>query len=156
MLRKTLYTAIQIMSSRNNYNSRLETLARAPPRTKVALIRSLLPGIELALNSGQRLKDIWKELNDEGLGMSYHGFHKTLQRARRNRKPTATGGSEKQAKSLQTQGLQETKVETGGGKDPFANLSRLAENRPVFHWRGTRNVRPAVQGTEESNDKSKR
>jgi len=145
------------MSSKNNYSSRLETLASAPPRTKVALIRSLLPGIDLALNAGQRLKDIWKELNDEGLAMSYHGFHKTLQRARRSRKLTATSGWGKQAKSPQAQGLQETKEETGEGKDPFANLSRLGENRPGFHWRGTRNVKTSsVQGREESNDNNKR
>jgi hypothetical protein len=50
------------MSTENNYRSRLETLAGAAPSTKAALIRSLLPGIEVALNSGQCLKDIWKEL----------------------------------------------------------------------------------------------
>jgi hypothetical protein len=144
------------MSTKKNYTSRLETLASAPPRTKVALIRSLLPGIELALNSGQRLKDIWKELNDEGLVMSYHGFHKTLQRARRSRKPTATGGWGKQSKSPEAQRLQETKVETGEEKDPFANLNRLGEDRPGFHWRGTRNVDTSVQGREQANDKNKR
>jgi hypothetical protein len=61
------------MPTENNYRSHLETLAGAAPSTKAALIRSLLPGIEVALNSGQRLKDIWKELNDEGLEMSYQG-----------------------------------------------------------------------------------
>jgi len=88
--------------------------------------------------------------------MSYHGFHKTLQRARRSRKLTATSGWGKQAKSPEAQGLQETKEQTGEGKDPFANLSRLGENRPGFHWRGTRNVKTSVQGTEESNDNNKR
>ena len=100
------------MPTENNYRSRLETLAGAAPSTKAALIRSLLPGIEVALNSGQRLKDIWKELNDEGLEMSYQGFHKTVQRARRSRMLTATSGWGKQAKSPEAQGLQETKVET--------------------------------------------
>jgi hypothetical protein len=66
----------------------LEVLAGAAPSTKAALIRSLLTGIEVALNSGQSLKHIWEELNDEGLKISYQGFHKTVQRARRSRKLT--------------------------------------------------------------------
>ena len=87
------------MSTENNYRSRLETLAGAAPSTKAALIRSLLPGIEVALNSGQRLKDIWKELNDEGLEMSYQGFHKAGQRARRSRKLTTASDWGKQDNS---------------------------------------------------------
>jgi len=110
------------MPTENNYRSRLETLAGAAPSTKAALIRSLLPGIEVALNSGQRLKDIWKELNDEGLEMSYQGFHKTVQRARRSRMLTATSGWGKQAKSPEAQGLQETKVETADEKDLVAGI----------------------------------
>jgi hypothetical protein len=84
------------MPTENNYRSRLETLAGAAPSTKATLIRSLLPGIGLALNTGQRLKDIWKELNDEGLEMSYQGFHKTVQRARRSRKLTTASDLGKQ------------------------------------------------------------
>ena len=110
------------MPTENNYRSRLEKLAGAAPSTKAALIRSLLPGIEVALNSGQRLKDIWKELNDEGLEMSYQGFHKTVQRARRSRKLTATSGWGKQAKSPEAQGLQETKVETAEEEDLVAGI----------------------------------
>ena len=140
-----------------DYRHCLDELAGAVPKRKAALIRSLLPGIEAALNSGQSLKDIWEALGNEGLQMSYHGFHKAVWRAERKRKPTAASGCGKQDKPSEAQGLRETKVDTVEGRDPFANLRRLEpENRPGFHWRGTRNVKTPVPGTEDSNEKSNR
>ena len=118
----------------------------AAPERKAALIRSLLPGIEAAVNSGQSLKKIWEALASEGLQMSYHSFHKTVWRARRARKPTAASNWGKQDKPSEAQALPETKVEAVEGRDPFANLKRLEENRPGFHWRGTRNLKTSVQG----------
>jgi hypothetical protein len=139
-----------------DYRHCLDELAGAVPKRKAALIRSLLPGIEAALNSGQSLKDIWEALGNEGLQMSYHGFHKAVWRAERKRKPTAASGCGKQDKPSQAQGLRETKVDTVEGRDPFANLRRLEpENRPGFHWRGTRSVKTSAQGMEDSNDKNK-
>jgi len=134
----------------------LNKLADTPPRRKAALIRSLLPGIETALRSGHCLKEIWVALEGEGLQMSYRGFHKAVSRSRNAKKPTAAGGWGKQDKPSEAQGLQETKVETVEGRDPFANLRRLEENRPGFHWRGTRNAKTSAHGTEDSNDKNKR
>ena len=61
-----------------DYRHCLDELAGAVPKRKAALIRSLLPGIEAALNSGRSLKDIWKALGNEGLQMSYYGFHKAV------------------------------------------------------------------------------
>ena len=78
------------------YRPCLEKLAGAPPKRKAALIRSLLPGIEAALHSGQSLKDIWEALRNEGLQMTYHVFHMTVWRARKTRKPAATGSWGKQ------------------------------------------------------------
>ena len=101
-----------------DYRPCLEKLAGAPPKRKAALIRSLLPGIEAALHSGQSLKDIWEALGNEG--------------------------------------LQEAKVKTVEGRDPFANLRRLEEDRPGFHWRGTRSLKTLVCGTEDTNDKNER
>jgi hypothetical protein len=139
-----------------DYRHCLDELASAVPKRKAALIRSLLPGIEAALNSGQSLKDIWEALGNEGLQMSYHGFHKAVWRAERKRKPTAASGCGKQDKHSETQWLRETKVDTVEGRDPFANLRRLEpENRPGFHWRGTRSVKTSAQGMEDSNDKNK-
>ena len=135
------------------YQHCLDKLAAAAPETKSALIRSLLPGIEAALNSGQRLKAIWKALQKEGLQISYRGFHMTVSRARKMKKPTATSIWRKQDKSPAAQGTPETKVGAGEERDPFANLKRLEENRPGFHWRGTRNVKTSVNGTEDSSDK---
>ena len=58
-----------------DYRPCLEKLAGAPPKRKAALIRSLLPGIEAALHSGQSLKDIWgKLLGNEGLQMTHITF----------------------------------------------------------------------------------
>ena len=139
-----------------DYQHCLDNLAAAAPETKSALIRSLLPGIEAALTSGKRLKAIWEALQEEGLQMSYHSFHKTVSRARKMRKPTATSGWGKQDKSRAAQGLQETKVGTVEERDPFANLKRLEENRPGFHWRGTQKVQGLVHWKEDSNDKIKR
>jgi hypothetical protein len=139
-----------------DYRHCLDELAGAVPKRKAGLIRSLLPGIEAALNSGQSLKGIWEALGNEGLQVSYHGFHKAVWRAERKRKPTAASGCGKQDKPSEAQGLRETKVDTVEGRDPFANLRRLEpENRTGFHWRGTRSVKTSAQGMEDSSDKNK-
>jgi hypothetical protein len=138
-----------------DYRPCLEKLAGAPPKRKAVVIRSLLPGIEAALHAGQSLKDIWEALGSEGLQMTYHVFHMNVWRARKARKPTATGSWGKQAKPSEPQGLQEAKVETVEGRDPFANLRRLEEDRPGFHWRGARSLKTLARGTEGTNDKNK-
>jgi len=43
-------------SSLHSYRQALEKLAEEPPTTKTALLRSLLPQIQLALRSGKTLK----------------------------------------------------------------------------------------------------
>ena len=88
--------------------------------------------------------------------MSYHSFHKAVWRARKMRKPTAASNWGKQDKPSEAQALPETKVEAVEGRDPFANLKRLEENRPGFHWRGTRNMKTPVDRAEDSNDKHNR
>jgi hypothetical protein len=140
-----------------DYRPCLDKLASAPPKRKAALIRALLPWIEAALHSGQSFMDIWEALGNEGLRMTYHVFHMTVWRARKTRKPTAGSSWGKQDKPPEAQRLPETKVETVVARDPLANLRRLEpENRPGFHWRGTRNVNSSVHGKEDSNDKNKR
>ena len=139
-----------------DYQQCLDKLAAAAPETKSAVIRSLLPGIEAALNSGQRLKAIWKALRMEGLQISYRGFHMTVSRARKTRKLTASSGRGKQDKSPPTQGTKETIVGVVEERDPFANLKRLEENRPSFHWRGRRDLNAMVHGTEVPIDKNNR
>jgi hypothetical protein len=134
-----------------DYRQSLEKLAASSPKRKAALIRSLLPGIEAALQSGQSLKDIWEVLGRDGLQMDYRVFHITVSRARKARKETAASSWGKENKSSEAQGLQETKMETVEGRDPFANLRRLEEDRPGFHWRRTRSVKTLVHGTEDSN-----
>lgn len=139
-----------------DYQQCLDKLAAAAPETKSALIRSLLPGIETALNSGQRVKAIWKALRKEGLQISYRGFHMAVSRARKTRKPTALSGRGTQDKSSPKQGSKETKVGAVEDRDPFANLKRLEENRPGFHWRSTRNLKTSVNEREDFSDKHNR
>jgi hypothetical protein len=137
-----------------DYQQCLDKLAAAAPDTKSAVIRSLLPGIETALNSGRRLKAIWKALRKEGLQISYRGFHMAVSRARN--KPTAASSRGKQSKPSGAQALAKTKAETVEERDPLANLKLLEENRPGFHWRAAKSLNALVHGTEDSNDKNKR
>src|SRR5260370_6269646 len=106
------------------------------------------PGDRSGAALRQSLKDIWEALGNEGLQMTYHVFHMTVWRARKTRKPTATCSWGKQHKPSESQGLQEAKVETVEGRDPFANLRRLEEDRPGFHWRVSRTFKTSVPGTE--------
>jgi hypothetical protein len=141
---------------KKDYQHCLNKLAAAAPETKSALIRSLLPGIETALSSGQRLKGIWEALRQEGLQMSYHSFHKTVSRSRKVKKPTLASSWEKQSSASEAQALREKQVETVEERDPLANLKLLEENRPGFHWRGTQSLNALVHGTEDPNDNNER
>ena len=142
---------------KKDYQRCLDKLAATAPETKSALIRSLLPGIEAALNSGKRLKAIWEALREEGLQMSYHSFHKTVSRSRKMKKQTAAGRWGKQSKPPEAQALRDKEVETVEERDPLANLKLLEEgNRPGFHWRARRDLNALVYGTDGSTDKNKR
>ena len=142
------------MSTQKQYRRCLEQLAADPPKRRVALIRSLLPAIEVALTSGLNLKEMWQALQTEGLDVSYHTFYMVVWRARRN--STAPSSRGKQDVSPAEQGAQETKVEAVEERDPFANLKRLEENRPGFHWRARRDLNAMVYGTDDSTGKKKR
>src|SRR5467141_4399808 len=91
------------MATQEQYRRCLEQLASDPPKTRAALIRSLLPGIERALTSGQNLKDIWEALQSEGLQVSYHTFYMVVWRARK--KPIAASSRGKQSKPSGAQAL---------------------------------------------------
>ena len=82
------------MSTQNDYLRCLEQLAATPPKRAVALIRSLLPGIEGALRSGQNLKSIWEALQTEGLQVSYHTFYMVKWRARRKTPAPSSRGKQ--------------------------------------------------------------
>jgi hypothetical protein len=143
------------MSKQKAYLRCLEQLAATPPQRPVALIRSLLPGIEGALRSGQNLKGIWEALQSEGLQVSYHTFYMVIWRAKR--KPTAPSSRGKQTKPSQAQALRETEVKPVEERTPLANLKRLEEgNRPGFHLLGTRDLKTIVHGTNISNNKDDR
>ena len=95
------------MATQEQYRRYLEQLASGPPKTSVALIRSLLPGIERALTSGQNLKDIWEALQSEGLQVRYHTFYMVVWRAKRE--PTAPSSWEKTTDLLIRRGCREQK-----------------------------------------------
>src|SRR5467141_5006479 len=117
-----MYSSTADLSMKKDYQRCLDKLAATAPETKSALIRSLLPGIEAALNSGKRLKAVWEALREEGLQMSYHSFHKTVSRSRKVKKPTATSSRGKQSKPSEAQALAKKQVETVEERDPLANL----------------------------------
>lgn len=152
----TPYRATCHMSTLNEYRTCLNELAAATPRKKAALIRSLLPSIEAARNSGQTLKDIWTALENKGLGMAYRVFQMTVWRARRSKKTTAPRDWEKVNVSSLQELLQQNEPLNAEGRDPLANLRRLEENRPGFHWRGTNSQRTVMSRREAVNDKGKR
>ena len=139
------------MSTQKHYRRCLERLAADAPKRRVALIRTLLPEIEAAVTSGQNLKDIWEALQSEGLEVSYHTFYMVVWRARK--KPTAASSRGKQSEPSGAQALAKKQVAAVEERDPLANLKLLEENRPGFHWRGTRNVKTSVNGREDSSDK---
>ena len=143
------------MSTQNDYRRCLEQLAATPPKRPVALIRSLLPGIEAATRSGQNLKAIWEALQAEGLQVSYHTFYIVVWRARRKRTPPSSKG--KQAKPCEAKTFRKTELETVEERDPLANLKRLdEESGPGFHWRGTQSLQRLVHGSGDSTDKNHR
>jgi len=119
------------MSTQNDYLRCLEQLAATPPKRAVALIRSLLPGIEGALRSGQNLKSIWEALQTEGLQVSYHTFYVVIWRARR--KSTADSSQGKKYKPSQAQASLETEVKRVEEREQLANPRLLEEeNHPGF------------------------
>jgi hypothetical protein len=141
------------MSTQKDYLRCLEQLAATPPKRTVALIRSLLPGIEGALRSGQNLKGIWEALQSEGLPVTYHTFYMVVWRARRKRTAPCSRG--KQPKPSEVKALRET--EAVEERDPLANLKRLEEgNRPGFHWRNKQDLKTMVHGSNVSMDKNNR
>jgi hypothetical protein len=140
------------MSTQNDYQRCLQKLATAPPKGKAALVRSLLPGIEAALTSGQTLKDIWQALETEGLEVSYHTFHMAVWRAKRKRTAASSWGKEEKASD--THGSTNVAIKASEERDPLANLKRLEENRPGFQWRGTQKVQKVLNGKEDSSDKN--
>ncbi len=146
-----MHSMMKGASMLKDYRQCLEKLAGAHPKRKAALVRALLPQIESALCAGQSLKAIWQALADEGLATSYRVFRMTVWRARKGRKPTAPGSWEKQKEPVLPR---EPETDLSGERDPLANLKRLEENRPGFHWRRPRSLRTLVHGIEDSKGKN--
>lgn len=99
--------------------------------------RSLLSEIEAALASGKTWKQVWQCLADDGLDISYETFRKALQRIRKKARISAP----LRGKSLELPGLCAQETADGVARDPLANLKRLEENRPGFHWRATQRLK---------------
>ena len=137
------------MSTQNAYDSFLRELASGPPQRKAALVRSLLPGIEVALASGQTLKRIWEGLKSAGLQVSYHTFQSAVWRERRKR---SSGHSTKAVKLSEACQVDDNGSKATEERDPLANLRLLEANRPGFHWRTTRKVE-SKRGSNDKNEK---
>jgi hypothetical protein len=124
-------------SSPHFYRQTLEKLAEEPPTTKTALLRSLLPQIQVALRSGKTLKQIWQRLSEDGLDISCETFCRLIRRAQA--KPRASAAPSGKSPEAPAAPIQTT--ESGVPRDPFANLKRLEANRPGFHWRASKTPR---------------
>lgn len=128
-----MYTPRMTKSSPHLYRQTLEKLAEEPPSTKTALLRSLLPQIQVALRSGKTLKQVWQRLSEDGLDISCETFCRLIRRARAKPCLAATpSGKSVEAPAASTQA-----TENSVARDPLANLKRLEANRPGFHWRAT-------------------
>jgi len=120
-------------SSQHFYRQTLEKLAEEPPTTKTALLRFLLPQIEVALRSGKTLRQVWQRLSEDGLDISCETFCRLIRRARA--KPGASAAPSGKSVEAPTASTQTT--ENGVARYPLENLKRLEANRPGFHWRAT-------------------
>jgi hypothetical protein len=147
-----MYTPLMSMSIPNRYRRGLEKLTAEPPATKTALISILLPEIETALASGKTRKQVWKQLAEDGLDLTYNTFHSTLWRVQRKPR-TAAAMRRKTTKVLKAEAEQLTEEL---GHDPLVNLRRLEQSRPGFHYRGTESLDVLVHGRRESREQNKR
>ena len=119
------------------YRQTLEKLAEEPPTTKTALLRSLLPQIQVALRSGKTLKQVWQRLSEDGLDISCETFCRLVRRARAKPRPSAAPSGE----SVEARATSIQATEGNDARDPFENLKRLQANRPGFHWQANKTPR---------------
>ena len=126
----------------NRYRRALEKLAAEGPKTKTALICSLLPEIETALVSGKTRKQVWQRLADEGLDVSYKTFHTIVRRARNKRHLTAAPAR----KMRRPRDRKCEEAPPGLKHDPLVNLRRLEESRPGFHYQANLDLDFLVHG----------
>ena len=139
-------------SIENRFRLKLEKLAAEPPSTKSALIRRLLPAIEATVASGKTWKDIWKGLADDGLNVSYGTFRKLVVRARNKpRSSAALSGKNNESASVASRGSTDA-----APRDPHANIKRLEQDRPGFHWHATPTPKDSDLSWPEWRDKNKR
>lgn len=147
-----MYTPVMSMSTPNRYRHTLEKLTGEPPATKTALISILLPEIETALASGKTRRQIWQRLVEDGFDLSYDTFHSTLWRVQR--KPRITAATRRKTPRISKGEVEEVTEEAG--HDPLANLRKVEQSRPGFHYRGTENLDVLVHGRRESREQNKR
>src|SRR5215472_13347944 len=87
-------TSIMETPTLDQFRECLEVLASKPPSTKSGVLRSLLPDIEMALASGQTLKQIWHSVAEAGFDISYNTFCVSLRRLRKKSR-LSTGPEER-------------------------------------------------------------
>jgi hypothetical protein len=142
-----------LLSAPTRYRNTLEKLATEPPSTKTALLRDLLPQIELVLASGKTRKQVWQRLTQEGLDITFETFCRLLSRVRIKRPhiTAALGG-----KNPVLWNKEATQSVAGAAHDPLANLRRVEQSRPGFHFRGTEHLDVLVHGKREPREEGSR
>jgi hypothetical protein len=88
--------------------------------------------------------------------MAYRVFQMTVWRARRSKKTTPPRDWLRANVSSPQEPPEQGDPLNVEGRDPLANLKRLEQNRPGFHWRGTNTKRTMMNRREAVNDKGKR
>jgi hypothetical protein len=131
----------------------IRTLITQQPTSRSGLVRSLLPEIEAALQSGHTIKTVWERVHQQDQAFSYKLFCLYLQRLRaRGLKATAPTVGEKKAVLGKAEAGKEGKADF----DPLKNLKQVEANRPGFQYQGTEDLQELIHGRKDHHAEQKR
>jgi len=116
----------------------LSTLPGLRPETKAGQIRWLWPEISAALSAGHSVKEVWRELNRDGIEIPYSRLRLYIAQLRRTGPIAAGPGNrlrEDAATPSETPAARSVAVAvTSAPNDPLANLRERLANRPGFQY----------------------
>jgi hypothetical protein len=99
--------------------SNVRALPSGPPRTKTGQVLWAWPAIQLSLNSGRNLREIWEALQLDGIEMSYDQFRVYVSRIRKR--------LAEQPPTMPAPQVAELRV--AEGRDPLANIRREQDRK---------------------------
>ena len=121
----------------------LSALSTALPRTKIGQIVWAWPQIQISLNSGRTMHEIWEALQLDGIEMSFGQFRTYVWRIRKKGVPTARSpmiSAEGNASSSDVASSLASRSPTPaprdvGLRDPLANIRESEAKRRGFDYR---------------------